>query len=82
MMKLELVQGRPASTEGRLEKEIRTYDLLDELGISYERIDHEAAETMEACAEIDEALAPATICKKPLFMQPAKNTVFPSDDPQ
>ena len=41
-MKLELVHGRPDSVEGRLEKEIRTYDLLDELGIPYERIDHEA----------------------------------------
>lgn len=74
-MKLELVQGRPVSTEGRLEKEIRTYDLLDELGISYERIDHEAAETMAACAAIDEALAPATICKN-LFLCNRQKTQF------
>ena len=60
-MKLE--KGRPEDTSGRLAKEIRVYDLLDDLHIPYERIDHEAAETMEACAEIDKVLSPAVICK-------------------
>ena len=50
---MELVNGRPATNEGRLDKEIRCYDLLDSLGVEYQRIDHEAAMTMEACAEID-----------------------------
>ena len=63
---MELIQGRPADCTGRLLKEIRVYDLLDELGISYQRIDHEAAMTMEACAAIDEALD-ATICKNLLL---------------
>ena len=63
---LELVNGRPASCEGRLEKEIRCYDLLDSLGIDYQRIDHEPANTMEACAAVDEALG-ATICKNLLL---------------
>ena len=63
-MKLET--GRPLSSEGRLDKEIRCYDLLDSLGIVYQRIDHEAAMTMEACAAIDEALK-ATICKNLLL---------------
>ena len=63
---MELLQGRPATNEGRLEKEIRVYDLLDSLNISYQRIDHEAAMTMEACAAIDEALE-ATICKNLLL---------------
>ena len=31
-MALELQKGRPADTTGRLDKEIRTYDLLDRLG--------------------------------------------------
>lgn len=74
-MKLELVNGRPASTEGRLEKEIRTYDLLDSLGITYERVDHEEANTMEACAAIDEVLAPAVICKN-LFLCNTQKTKF------
>ena len=37
---MELVNGRPIDTAGRLEKEIRVYDLLDKLGISYQRVDH------------------------------------------
>ncbi len=63
---MELLQGRPADCSGRLEKEIRVYDLLDRLGVSYQRIDHEPAMTMEACAAIDEALD-ATICKNLLL---------------
>ena len=44
---MELVNGRPETNEGRLEKEIRCYDLLDRLGVEFQRIDHEAAMTME-----------------------------------
>ena len=74
-MKLKLVKGRPATNDGRLEKEIRTYDLLDSLGIEYERVDHEEANTMEACLAIDEVLAPAVICKN-LFLCNAQKTKF------
>ena len=49
---MELQKGRPKYTAGRLEKEIRTYDLLDKLGVAYERVDHEAAMTMEVSAKI------------------------------
>ena len=63
---MELVKGRPDTNEGRLEKEIRCYDLLDKLGVEYQRIDHEAAMTMEACVEIDKVLD-ATICKNLLL---------------
>ncbi len=63
---MELVWGRPADTAGRLDKEIRCYDLLDSLGVEYQRIDHEAAMTMEACAEIDRVLD-AVICKNLLL---------------
>ena len=63
---MELVNGRPADCGGRLEKEVRVYDLLDSLGIEYQRIDHEAAMTMDACAAIDETLD-ATICKNLLL---------------
>ena len=59
---MTLHEGRPADCSHRLEKEIRVYDLLDRLQIPYQRIDHEAAMTMEACAAVDEALG-ATICK-------------------
>ena len=63
---MELIHGRPETNDGRLPKEIRVYDLLDSLGISYERVDHEEAMTMEVCAAIDEVLE-ATICKNLLL---------------
>jgi len=63
-MKLE--HGRPADLSGRLPKEIRTYELLDSLGVLYDRIDHEAAMTMEACAQVDACLGGA-ICKNLLL---------------
>ena len=63
---MELLNGRPATNEGRLEKEIRCYDLLDSLGVEYQRIDHEATMTMEACAEVDKVLD-AVICKNLLL---------------
>ena len=71
---MELQKGRPKDTAGRLEKEIRTYDLLDKLGVAYERVDHEAAMTMEVCQEIDKVLQ-ATICKN-LFPTEA---ILPND---
>ena len=63
---MELLNGRPADCDGRLPKEIRCYDLLDNLGVEYARVDHPAADTMEACAAVDEALE-ATICKNLLL---------------
>ena len=62
-MSLELHSGRPNDTTGRLEKEIRTYDLLDSLGISYERVDHEEANTMEASI-------PGAMWKTRVFLPP------------
>ena len=63
---MTLFEGRPADSTGRLEKEIRTYDFLDSLGVCYQRIDHAPAMTMEVCADIDAALE-ATICKNLLL---------------
>ena len=79
-----LEQGRPTDCTGRAEREIRTYDLLDRLGIAYGRIDHEAADTMEICREIDESLD-AIICKN-LFLCNRQGTAFyllmmPGDKP-
>ena len=67
---MELIHGRPQTNEGRLPKEIRVYDLLDSLGIDYDRVDHEEAMTMEICAAIDEVLE-ATICKNLLLCNPS-----------
>ena len=73
-MELKLETGRPADTTGRLEKEIRTYDFLDSLNISYQRIDHEVLMTMEACKAVDEILN-AAICKN-LFLCNRQETNF------
>ena len=71
---MELVKGRPADCAGRLAKEVRCYDLLDSLGVEFQRIDHEAAMTMEACAEVDKVLD-AVICKN-LLLCNRQHTAF------
>lgn len=71
---MELQKGRPMDTTGRLAKETRTYDLLDSLGIEYNRIDHAPAMTMEVCQEIDKTLQ-AVICKN-LFLCNRQETAF------
>ena len=81
---MELKKGRPESMNGRLDKEARVYDALDSLGIDYWRVDHEAADTMEACLEVDEVLG-VKMCKN-LFLCNRQKTVFylllmPADKP-
>ena len=71
---MERIKGRPESAEGRLDKEMRVYDLLDSLGVEYERIDHEPAMTMEICEQIDASLG-ALICKN-LFLCNRQQTDF------
>ena len=73
-MALELQKGRPADTTGRLDKEIRTYDLLDSLGVEYDRVDHAPDMTMEDCKEVDEILE-SMVCKN-LFLCNRQETAF------
>lgn len=84
MSEIILHEGRPENVDGRLEKEIRVYDLLDSLNIEYLRTDHEPADTMEACERIDKVLE-ATICKN-LFLCNRQKTKYyllmmPGDKP-
>lgn len=81
---MELFKGRPTDLTGREDREIRVYDLLDQLGIEYVRTDHEHADTMEACNEID-AVLDVLICKN-LFLCNRQKTNFyllmmPGDKP-
>lgn len=81
---MEILTGRPTDGVGRLEKELHTYDILDELGITYQRTDHEPATTMEVCHAIDGALN-VLICKN-LFLCNSQKTKFyllmmPGDKP-
>ena len=71
---MELYDGRPETNAGREEKEIRVYDLLDSLGIRYQRADHAPATTMAVCEDIDKVLG-CLICKN-LFLCNRQQTSF------
>ncbi|MBQ9685737.1 MAG: prolyl-tRNA synthetase associated domain-containing protein [Oscillospiraceae bacterium] len=77
-----LYRGRPE--DRRIDKEERCYDLLDALGISYERADHEHADTIEACHAIEELLGCA-ICKNLLLTNRQMTDIYlllmPGDKP-
>lgn len=66
--------SRPETADGRLPREIRTYELLDQLNIPYERLDHEAVFTIEGCKAVEKLLDIA-ICKN-LFLCNAQKTAF------
>ncbi len=69
-----LYKGRPEHEEGRCQKETAVYDLLDELEISYERVDHEAVRTIAAYEEADRTLG-IEICKN-LFLCNRQKTAY------
>ena len=69
-----LYYGKPEDLSVRLEKEIRSYDLLDRLEIPYQRLDHAPLPTIDACREVD-SLLNIDICKN-LFLCNAKRTEF------
>lgn len=71
---MQLEKGRPTCLDGRLEKERRCYEMLDKLCIEYDRVDHEPANTMEACRAIEEAVG-APVCKN-LFLCNRQQTDF------
>lgn len=73
MKDLTPVTTRP-SPEGRLEKEMAVYDLLEKLNISYERLDHEVTATVETCHDVDKLLG-IHICKN-LFLCNSQRTAF------
>lgn len=75
--KLVLQPGAPALDERyyRRERELAVYELLKQLEIPFERIDHREANTMEACQAVDQALAGAVICKN-LFLSNQQRTKF------
>ena len=83
---MELLHGAPGDMTGRAEKEIRCYELLDRLGVDFDRTDHfdTPATTMEVCAEVD-AVLDVHICKN-LFLCNRQKTDFyllimPGDKP-
>ena len=76
---MERMNGRPADACCRLDKEQRCYDLLDRLGVDYQRVDHAHADTIAACADIEQVLG-AKICKNLFFVQQTENGVLSAAD--
>ena len=64
--------GRPKEIRDFWEQ--RVYDLLDELNIPYERVDHDAAYDMGACGVISQVLG-VGICKN-LLLTPRNRSAF------
>ena len=76
--------GRPADGTGRIPQELAIYDRLDQLSIPFDRVDHEHADTMEICREVERVLG-GRICKN-LFLCNRQQTQFyllmmPGDKP-
>lgn len=69
-----LYHGRPADCTGRTEAECRCYDLLDTLGIAYDRVDHDPAATIAICEQVDQILG-TEICKN-LFLCNRQRTQY------
>ena len=65
--------GKP-DCSGRTDKEARVYDLLDQLHIPYEGVDHDVAPTIEACRAVEEELG-ILPCKN-LFLRNRQKTTF------
>lgn len=83
---MELLHGAPDSMEGRQDREVRVYKLLNDLNIDFVRTDHpdEPATSMEVCEKVD-AILGVKICKN-LFLCNRQKTnfyllVMPGDKP-
>ena len=68
----------------RSEREMSCYTMLEKLGIDFMRVDHEGADTIEKCHEIEKVLG-CEICKN-LFLTNRQETQFylllmPGDKP-
>ena len=77
-----LYTGRPA--DDRIPQELAIYDRLEELNIPYVRADHDRADTIEVCEEVEKVLG-SKICKN-LFLCNRQQTQFyllmmPGDKP-
>ena len=70
-----LYTGRPQNLEGRLPREVACYDLLDRLAIPYTRVDHDPADTIAACHEIEKVLG-APICKNLVLCNRQKTAFY------
>ena len=81
-MEITLFSGRPA--DERIAKEQRCYELLYSLNIEYMRADHDYADTIEACHEVEKVLG-CEICKNLLLTNRQMTDIYllmmPGDKP-
>ena len=79
---IKLYHGRPE--DERIPKEERCYALLESLAIDFERADHDYAETIEACHEVEKVLG-CEICKNLLLTNRQMTDIYlllmPGDKP-
>ena len=79
---IKLYKGRPE--DSRIPKEERCYQLLESLGIEFERADHDFADPIEACHEVEKVLG-CEICKNLLLTNRQMTEVYlllmPGDKP-
>ena len=68
-----LYDGRPEASN-RLAREMRCYDLLDSLGVSYQRAEHSPAESIECCQQVEKVIG-VNIYKN-LFLCNRQKTAF------
>lgn len=77
-----LYRGRPEGS--RSELETKCYDFLDSLGVQYFRADHEHADTIEICHQVEKVLL-CGICKNLLLTNRQLTEVYlllmPGDKP-
>lgn len=74
MKKMISCRGCPGDRDGRSEAELHIYEFLDRLAVDYQTLCHEAAFTMEECADVERELG-APVCKN-LFLCNRQQTQF------
>ncbi len=83
-MRIDPTRYTARPTDDRIPQEFAIYDRLEELDIPYVRVDHDHADTIEFCHEVEQVLG-AHICKN-LFLCNRQQTDFyllmmPGDKP-
>ena len=74
MENMKIYNSAP-SPEGRLQKEIDAFNLLDRLNILYERVEHDAAMTIDDCYNVDKVLG-TELCKNLFLTNSAKTSYY------
>ena len=74
-MNISPIYTTAPNTTGCSVRENEAFALLDSLGIKYERVEHEAAMTIDACTDIDRTLNTA-LCKNLFLTNSAKTDWF------